>query len=345
MSSWTPQSNADAADHMFKERKELISKWWGNWNSPKRAEVMSTLIGQCTNKQVHLLQEKLDERFPTDRLDFSRDLPRSLTLKILSKLDPRSLSRCAQVSWYWKFISESDELWRPKCERFGWYPPYKPSQLEHGAWKHFYILKVQESGVKLVPKAEIPNPVESAREAKKTKKKQKPTKVWEPPPWRSNAPRPGDINRNNYLDNSNFKKTRPMTSTHAKSRVSSSAVFSRPGTAKSMSRPKSAMSRQSQTAHSVQQVQRNAPSQLESDTIQNFERVLNSARSVREAPLTQHQLSLTQQLQDIGAAGYANKEVPTLDFTALTVSDNLLQNNDTPIEQLQTATWTHEITS
>ena len=67
------------------------------------------------------------------------------------------------------------------------------------------------------------------------------------------------------------------------------------------------MSRQSQTAHSVQQVQRHAPSQLESDTIQNFERVLNSARSVREAPLTQHQLSLTQQLQDIGAAGYANK--------------------------------------
>ena len=129
MSSWTPQSNADAADHMFKERKELISKWWGNWNSPKRAEVMSTLIGQCTNKQVHLLQEKLDERFPTDRLDFSRDLPRSLTLKILSKLDPRSLSRCAQVSWYWKFISESDELWRPKCECFGWYPPYKPSVL------------------------------------------------------------------------------------------------------------------------------------------------------------------------------------------------------------------------
>ena len=45
-------------------------------------------------------------------------------------------------------------------------------------------LKVAESGVKLVPKAEIPNPVESAREAKKkTKMKQKPTKVWEPPPW------------------------------------------------------------------------------------------------------------------------------------------------------------------
>ena len=54
-------------------------------------------------------------------------------------------------------------------------------------------------------------------------------------------------------------------------------------------------------------VKKNAPSQLENDTIQNFEAVLDSARSIREAPLTQHQLSLTQQLQDIGAAGYGNK--------------------------------------
>ena len=56
-------------------------------------------------------------------------------------------------------------------------------------------------------------------------------------------------------------------------------------------------------------VQKRVPSQLENDTIQNFEQVLNSARSIREAPLTQHQLSLTQQLQDIGAAGYGNKLV------------------------------------
>ena len=67
-------------------------------------------------------------------------------------MDPRSLSRCSQVSWYWKWLAESDELWKPKCLRFGWVPPYKPSQFEHGAWKHFYILKVAESGVKLIPK-------------------------------------------------------------------------------------------------------------------------------------------------------------------------------------------------
>ena len=91
-----------------------------------RAEVMGNLLGVCTNKQIRLLQDKLDERFPTDRIDFSRQLPRKISLHILKFLDPRSLSRCAQVSWYWKFLSESDELWRPKCLRFGWYPPYKP---------------------------------------------------------------------------------------------------------------------------------------------------------------------------------------------------------------------------
>lgn len=141
---------------------------------------MSAMIGLCSNKQIHLLQEKLDERFPTDRIDFTRDLPRTLALRflfiplvilnarpktdfrILSKLDPRSLSRCSQVSWYWKWLAESDELWKPKCLRFGWVPPYKPSQFEHGAWKHFYILKVAESGVKLIPKGKdkphLPNP-------------------------------------------------------------------------------------------------------------------------------------------------------------------------------------------
>ena len=68
---------------MFKERKELITKWWSNWNTPKRGEVMSAMIGLCSNKQIHLLQEKLDERFPTDRIDFTRDLPRSLALRFL----------------------------------------------------------------------------------------------------------------------------------------------------------------------------------------------------------------------------------------------------------------------
>lgn len=44
---------------------------------------MSAMIGLCSNKQIHLLQEKLDERFPTDRIDFTRDLPRTLALRLI----------------------------------------------------------------------------------------------------------------------------------------------------------------------------------------------------------------------------------------------------------------------
>ena len=44
---------------------------------------MSAMIGLCSNKQIHLLQEKLDERFPTDRIDFTRDLPRTLALRFI----------------------------------------------------------------------------------------------------------------------------------------------------------------------------------------------------------------------------------------------------------------------
>ena len=36
MSTWTPQSNQEAAAHMFKERKELITKWWSNWNTQQK---------------------------------------------------------------------------------------------------------------------------------------------------------------------------------------------------------------------------------------------------------------------------------------------------------------------
>ena len=51
------------------------------------------------------------------------------------------------------------------------------SQFEHGAWKHFYILKVTEQAVKPVPREIIPDPVKSARETKKTKKQKPPAKV------------------------------------------------------------------------------------------------------------------------------------------------------------------------
>jgi len=36
MSTWTPQSNGEAKEQMFHERRELVSKWWNKWNGQQR---------------------------------------------------------------------------------------------------------------------------------------------------------------------------------------------------------------------------------------------------------------------------------------------------------------------
>ncbi|KAJ8315773.1 hypothetical protein KUTeg_007923 [Tegillarca granosa] len=51
----------------------------------------------------------------------------------------KSLSRAAQVSWHWKFLSEEDIVWMPKCLKHGWFLPYTPPSNEFGAWKRHYI--------------------------------------------------------------------------------------------------------------------------------------------------------------------------------------------------------------
>ncbi|KAF5920081.1 hypothetical protein HPG69_014449 [Diceros bicornis minor] len=73
------------------------------------------------------------------KVDFSTVLPRFLSLYIFSFLSPKDLCAAAQVSWPWKFLTEQDCLWMPKCTKFGWFLPYTPAGNEYGAWKHHYI--------------------------------------------------------------------------------------------------------------------------------------------------------------------------------------------------------------
>ena len=75
----------------------------------------------------------------SERKDFTRVLPKYLSQHIFSYLSPKDLSRCSQVSSHWKYVSEQDEIWMPKCLKFGWYLPYTPSSRELGAWKSHYI--------------------------------------------------------------------------------------------------------------------------------------------------------------------------------------------------------------
>ncbi|XP_048345579.1 epithelial cell-transforming sequence 2 oncogene-like isoform X2 [Sphaerodactylus townsendi] len=79
------------------------------------------------------------ENTPVVKADFTTLLPRFISLYIFSFLSPKDLCAGAQVNWHWKFITEQDCLWMPKCIRFGWFLPYSPAQNEYSAWKHHYI--------------------------------------------------------------------------------------------------------------------------------------------------------------------------------------------------------------
>ncbi|KAL4233601.1 epithelial cell transforming sequence 2 oncoprotein-like [Mactra antiquata] len=130
-SAWTPKVNK-ASNEQF----DL-------WSDSQRKRFFDLVFRQCSRKQNKFIQDWFEERVPLQHLDFTTVLPRFLALYVMSFLEPKSLSRCAQVSWHWKFLSDQDVLWMPKCMKYGWFLPYTPSEYEFGSWKRHYIACVQ----------------------------------------------------------------------------------------------------------------------------------------------------------------------------------------------------------
>ncbi|CAI2733150.1 unnamed protein product [Schistosoma spindalis] len=104
---------------------------------------MTKLFELCTQKQLESLFHNIENKIPLYQIDFTRILPRVLCIYLFSFLDPRSLCRCAQVSWYWRYLSESNELWASKCLRYGWDLIASHSQWEPGIWKKHYIQNIR----------------------------------------------------------------------------------------------------------------------------------------------------------------------------------------------------------
>ena len=44
-----------------------------------------------------------------------------------------------QVSWQWKTLVDSDELWTVMCQRLGWTLNHSVSPFDKSAWKRLYI--------------------------------------------------------------------------------------------------------------------------------------------------------------------------------------------------------------
>ncbi|GFS13318.1 epithelial cell transforming sequence 2 oncogene-like protein [Elysia marginata] len=138
-SAWTPVNHKASNEQIFKERRDLVSHWFDMWTDSQRKRFLDVIFQQCSRSQYRFVQKWFDERVPMQHLDFTRVLPRFLSCYIFSFLEPKSLCRCAQVSWNWKFVSEQETIWMTKCVKLGWFLPYTPADNEYGAWKRHYV--------------------------------------------------------------------------------------------------------------------------------------------------------------------------------------------------------------
>ncbi|XP_063771108.1 F-box only protein 16 [Pseudophryne corroboree] len=217
MSMWTPLNHQLMNDKVFEERGALLGKWFDKWSDSQRRRVLCDLFERCCVSQLRFCNNYLQGKAPRDTLDFTTMLPRVLSLYILSYLDPRSLCRCAQVSWHWKTLAELDQLWMPKCLRFGWYINFSPTPFEQSIWKRQYIEMVNELHItrpKTPPRDDFVvidvHPI--GKEVSDTKLSSSYTQrsasgrshdkgSRDLPPWRSSDKHPTDTIRFNYLDN------------------------------------------------------------------------------------------------------------------------------------------------
>uniref|UniRef100_A0A8C9YUV3 F-box protein 16 n=1 Tax=Sander lucioperca TaxID=283035 RepID=A0A8C9YUV3_SANLU len=194
---------------VFEERRKLLAKWFARWSDSQRKALLQDFVLSCSVEQLMFLQLTVSSRLPLQAADFTCLLPRALCLYLFSFLDPRSLCRCAQVSWLWRSIVELDQLWMPKCVRLGWCINFSPTPLEQAVWKRLYIQTLQE----LSRHGDVSEPafISEERSTSTTpaqtrggisrtgfRKEKQPTT---PPPWKDSDRRPTDTLRFNYLDN------------------------------------------------------------------------------------------------------------------------------------------------
>ncbi|KAM4633764.1 F-box only protein 16 [Polymixia lowei] len=144
MSAWTPLNHQLSNNNVFVERRQLLAKWFDKWSDGQRRAVLQDFLSRCSVGQLRFLNQSVTRQLPLEAADFTCLLPRVLSLYLFSFLDPRSLCRCAQVSWRWKSIVELDQLWMTKCLRLGWCISYSPTAFEQAVWKRHYIRTVQE---------------------------------------------------------------------------------------------------------------------------------------------------------------------------------------------------------
>ncbi|CAL8393665.1 unnamed protein product [Arctogadus glacialis] len=235
MSAWTPLNHPVANGKVFSERRTLLVKWFDKWSEGQRKCVLQDFLSRCSAAHLRFVSSYLERQLPLQAVDFTCMLPRVLSLFIFSYLDPRSLCRCATVSWHWRGIVELDQLWMPKCVRLAWTLPFSPTPYETSVWKRLYVETVQMLRCTVGPqtpccqafivpevtaiRSATPNPIEQAlfdqvrliytpqqaRDEPSSRRSLEAGEGQQPglglPPWRHADRHPKDTQRFNYLSN------------------------------------------------------------------------------------------------------------------------------------------------
>ncbi|XP_033126859.1 F-box only protein 16-like [Anneissia japonica] len=211
-STWTPMNHQPTNDKVFEERLDILHKWFDKWTDLQKKKALEHVLGQSNLNQLEFVKGLVSLQVPVRKEDFTRVLPRVICIYIFSYLDPRSLCRCAQVCWYWKFLCESDQIWMPKALKLNWYLTFQPSPFETGVWKRLYLENVRS--LHYLPPKNAPSSqpvngeqkqtkssVSSARKPPRPRSAAASSKPLEHKPWRGTDPKAVDTVRNNYLDN------------------------------------------------------------------------------------------------------------------------------------------------
>ncbi|XP_022245802.1 probable E3 ubiquitin ligase complex SCF subunit sconB [Limulus polyphemus] len=108
----------------FKLKVDVMKKWFAEFTDDQKNMMLKSLLGQCGISQNHLLSVSIAPvmhyRCPSNCEDPFSWFPPSVSMNILSFLDPVDLCQCGQVCQRWSILASEPSLWVGFCRQPQW---------------------------------------------------------------------------------------------------------------------------------------------------------------------------------------------------------------------------------
>ncbi|XP_074644813.1 uncharacterized protein LOC141901465 [Tubulanus polymorphus] len=120
----SPTKQDEAAPSEVRERMNLMKRWFVEFSDEQRNIFLKEMMGLCELPQIHLLSLEIEPRMhqgcPENCQDLITWLPASISLYILSFLDPVSLCYASTVCRVWNTLANDPSLWQRFCSQYKW---------------------------------------------------------------------------------------------------------------------------------------------------------------------------------------------------------------------------------